>query len=226
MPAQKRLDRAELVGSALAVADAEGLDAVTVRRIAQLHEVTPMALYRHFADKDGLLLALTDRLLAGALPLPEPDDRPWHVQLRDVLGGFVSALRAHPNAAPLVFNGILATEPGLAITERTLELMRQGGMSAERAAETSSQILGSLVALAMATPARRPGPDPEAAEAAEAAVRAKRAMLLALSPRRYPNIVASADAFAACAEPELYFDRGIDMIVTGIRDAARAAHTG
>lgn len=218
MPAQKRLDRAELVGSALAVADAEGLGAVTVRRIAQLHDVTPMALYRHFTDKDGLLLALADRLLAGALPLPEPDDRPWHVQLRDLLGGFVSALRPHPNAAPLVFDGILATEPGLAVTERTLELMRQGGMSAELAAETSSQILGSLVALAMATPARQPGPDPEVAEDT---VRARRTMLLALSPRRYPNIVAAADALAGCADRELYFDRGIDMIVTGIRDTAR-----
>jgi AcrR family transcriptional regulator len=221
MPAQKRLNRAELVGSALAVADAEGLEAVTIRRIAQLHDVTPMALYRHFTDKDGLLLALADRLLSGALPLPAPDDRPWHVQLRDLLGGFVSALRPHPNAAPLVFNGILTTDPGLAVTERTLELMRQGGMSAGLAAETSSQILGSLVALAMAAPARQPGPDPEVAEDA---VRARRTMLLALSPRRYPNIVAGADALAACADRELYFNRGIDMIVTGIRDTARAGH--
>ena len=73
MPAQKRLNRAELVASALAVADAEGLEAVTIRRIAQLHDVTPMALYRHFPDKDGLLLALAEQLLADALPLPEPD---------------------------------------------------------------------------------------------------------------------------------------------------------
>jgi TetR/AcrR family tetracycline transcriptional repressor len=218
MAAQKRLNRDELVTTALAVADAEGLEAVTIRRVAQLHGVTPMALYRHFEDKDGLLLALAERLLSGAV-LPEPDDRPWHEQLREVLGSFVDALRPHPNAALLVFQGMVTTEPGLDLTERTLELMTRGGMSVDRSAETASQILGSLVALAVAAPVPQPGPDPEAREDE---ARAKRATLLALSPRRYPHIVAAADTLAACSDPELYFDRGVDMIVTGIRDAARA----
>lgn len=218
MAAQKRLNRDELITTALAVADAEGLDAVTIRRVAQLHGVTPMALYRHFPDKEGLLVALAGRLLSCAV-VPEPDDRPWHEQLRDVLTGFLDALRPHPNAAPLVFTGIVTTEPGLAMTERTLALMAQGGMSVERSAETGSQILGSLVALAIAEPGRDLGPDPEANEDA---VRAKRATLLALSPRRYPHIVAAADALAACSDRELYFDRGMDMIITGIRDAAAA----
>ncbi|NJP45100.1 TetR/AcrR family transcriptional regulator [Actinacidiphila epipremni] len=218
MAAQKRLNRDDLVTTALAVADAEGLDAVTVRRVAQLHGVTPMALYRHFEDKDGLLLAIAERLLAGTV-LPAPDDRPWYEQLRDLLGNFVDALRPHPNAALLVFQGMVTTEPGLAVTERSLELMAQGGMSAERSAECASQILGSLVALALAAPVPLPGPDPEAREDE---VRAKRATLLALSPRRYPHIVAAADTLAACSDPELYFDRGVDMVVTGIRDAARA----
>ncbi|WUH90768.1 TetR/AcrR family transcriptional regulator C-terminal domain-containing protein [Streptomyces sp. NBC_00433] len=218
MAAQKRLNRDELVTTALTVADAEGLPAVTIRRVAQLHDVTPMALYRHFPDKEGLLVALAERLLSGAV-VPEPDERPWHEQLRDLLSGFLDALRPHPNAAMLVFNGMVTTEPGLAITERALALMAQGGMSVERSADAASQILGSLVALAIAEPGRDLGPDPEASEDA---VRAKRATLLALSPRRYPHIVAAADAMAACADQQLYFDRGIDLIVTGIRDAARA----
>ncbi|WP_333771830.1 TetR/AcrR family transcriptional regulator [Streptomyces sp. IBSBF 2435] len=222
MAAQKRLNRDELITTALAVADAEGLDAVTIRRVAQLHDVTPMALYRHFPDKEGLLVALAGRLLSGAA-LPEPDDRPWHEQLRDVLSGFLDALRPHPNAAVLVFDGIVATEAGLDLTERSLELMTRGGMSVDRSAETASQVLGSLVALAIAGPGRDLGPDPEANEDA---VRAKRAALLALSPRRYPHIVAAADVLAACADQELYFGRGLDLIVTGIRDAARAEAAG
>ncbi|NUP38924.1 MAG: TetR/AcrR family transcriptional regulator, partial [Streptomyces sp.] len=215
MAAQKRLNSEDLVTTALSVADAEGLEAVTIRRVAQLHGVTPMALYRHFPDKDGLLLALAGRLLSAA-ELPEPDDRPWHEQLHDVLGAFVAGLRPHPNAAILAFRGMVTTEAGLAITERTLALMARGGMSPERAAETASQILGSLVALAMALPGPPPGPDQEG----EDAVRAKRATLLALSPRRYPHIVAAADALAACADEERYLGRGVDMIVTGIRAAA------
>lgn len=58
----------------------------------------------------------------------------------------------------------MTTEPGLAITERTLALMAGGGMSVQRSAEIASQILGSLVAPALAEPARDLGPDPEANE--------------------------------------------------------------
>ncbi|MFI0939839.1 TetR/AcrR family transcriptional regulator [Streptomyces sp. NPDC021020] len=216
MAAQKRLNREDLVTTALAVADAEGLEAVTIRRVAQQHDVTPMALYRHFPDKDGLLLALADRLLSGAV-LPEPDDRPWYDQLRDLLAAFVEALRPHPNAAVLAFRGMVTTEPGLAVTERALALMAAGGMSVEHSAETASHILGSLVALAIVAPGPPPGADPEEGDDA---VRAKRATLLALSPRRYPYVVAAAEPLAACADTGLYFDRGVDMIVSGIRDAA------
>lgn len=222
MAAQRRLNRDELVTSALAVADAEGLDAVTIRRVAQLHDVTPMALYRHFPDKEGLLLALAERLMSG-VALPEPDERPWHEQLREVLSNFVDAMRAHPNAAPLVFNGMVTTESGLAITERTLTLLAGSGMSVERGAETAGQTLGSLVALAISEPGRDLGPDPETNEAA---VRARRTSLLALPPHRYPHIVAAADTLASCSNRELYFDRGLDLIVTGIRDAARTEAAG
>src|SRR6185437_12949937 len=48
---RERLSRDTIVAGAVALADAEGLDAVTIRRIANDHQVTPMALYWHFKDK-------------------------------------------------------------------------------------------------------------------------------------------------------------------------------
>ena len=44
-----------MVGRAIALADAEGLDALTIRRLAQELGVTPMALYWHFRNKEELL---------------------------------------------------------------------------------------------------------------------------------------------------------------------------
>jgi len=219
MAAQRRLNRDELIATALAVSDAEGLDAVTIRRVAQQHDVTPMALYRHFEDKDGLLAALAEKLVADAM-VPEPDDRPWHAQTHDVLAGILTALRPHPNATVLLLTRMLDSEAGLALTERVLALLADAGMSVEEGADTACQVLNSLVTLVVSEPGRSDGAD---SEAHDAEVRATRARLLSLSPRRYPHVVAAADAFADCASAEMYYRRGVDLIVAGLRGVGSAA---
>ena len=68
------LSRDAVLNAALALFDAEGVDAVTIRRVADALGVSPMALYRHVADKDELLLALIDRLAARLRYPPRPED--------------------------------------------------------------------------------------------------------------------------------------------------------
>ena len=65
---QPRLSRDAILDRALAIADADGVDALSVRRLARELGVTPMALYWHFENKEALLHALGDRLLAGIDP--------------------------------------------------------------------------------------------------------------------------------------------------------------
>jgi AcrR family transcriptional regulator len=219
MPAQKRLNRDELVTTALAVADAEGLDAVTIRRVAQQHDVTPMALYRHFPDKEGVLDAMAERMLAD-VTLAAPDDRPWPEQMRDLLTAFLAALRPHPNATPLIFPRMISCEPGLDITERTLALLTEAGMSVQDAADTACHALSSLITLVVSEPGRVQSHDPELNEET---VRTRRALLLTLPPRRYPHVIACADALAGCASQEAYYVRGVDLIVTGMRGALPSA---
>lgn len=216
MAAHKRLNRDDLIATALAVADAEGLDAVTVRRVAQAHDVTPMALYRHFPDKDGLLDAIADRLLADAVP-PPADDRPWHLQIHDLLTNLLAALRPHPNATPLVFTRVVVCEAGLALTERCLALLAESGMTVDEGAETACQVLGNLITLVVTEPGRMRGQD---RPTHEAELRAKRAGLLALDPARYPHVVAAAGPLTDCPSEDAYYARGIDMIVTGMRGVA------
>ena len=57
-----RLTRAVVVDRALQLADADGLEALTIRKLATDLGVTPMALYWHFRSKDELLDGLTERL--------------------------------------------------------------------------------------------------------------------------------------------------------------------
>ena len=57
-----RLSKEVVVERGLALADAEGLDALTIRRLATELGVTPMALYWHFRNKEELLAALGDQV--------------------------------------------------------------------------------------------------------------------------------------------------------------------
>ncbi|WP_328989023.1 TetR/AcrR family transcriptional regulator [Kribbella sp. NBC_01245] len=208
---QRRLDPARIVASALAIADGEGLPAVTIRRLAQEHEVTPMALYRHFKDKDELLGALADRLLSD-IDMPEPSEAPWDWQVREVLAAVVDALRPHPEVANLTLPRILLTEPGLELAERTLGLLVQGGFTPDQAGEIGRQSICSLITLVTTEPGG--GVDPEVREQQ---IRNKRAAIAMLPPQRYPNVVAAADSLTGCEDPQAYYEIGLDLVVAGIR---------
>ncbi|WP_371406723.1 TetR/AcrR family transcriptional regulator [Kribbella sp. NBC_00662] len=209
----RRLDPEKVVDSALAIADDEGPAAVSFRKLAAQHDVTPMALYRHFKDKDDLLAAIGDRILADVVP-PEPNDDRWDKQLHTLLTAFVTALRGHPRLADLTLPRILITEPGLALAERALELLVEGGFTVDDAAEVGRQAICSLISLVTTDPIAREVSDPEAREAS---LRRKRASLGALSPDRYPLITSAAGALICPESRDRYYEIGLDLVVAGIR---------
>jgi AcrR family transcriptional regulator len=172
-----------------------------------------MALYRHFKDKDDLLAALGARLLADVV-LPEAADEPWDEQLRAVLTAFVSALRAHPRLADLTRTQILVAEPGLALSERVLELLIEAGFPLDDAAEVGRQTISRLVAMVTSDPIAREVTDPEARAAS---VRRKQAALNALSPEKYPRITAAARTLIWPKSQDRYYEVGIDLAIAGIR---------
>jgi AcrR family transcriptional regulator len=59
------MTRDRILSAAKLVLESEGIDGLTIRRVAQRAELSPMALYRHFADKDALLNALMEDGLAA-----------------------------------------------------------------------------------------------------------------------------------------------------------------
>ncbi|MFI9502987.1 TetR/AcrR family transcriptional regulator [Nocardia sp. NPDC052566] len=73
---EPKLNRAVIVDTAIALADTEGLDALSMRRIADRLGAGAMSLYRHVANKDELLAAMTDEV-ARRHPYPSPEGRGW-----------------------------------------------------------------------------------------------------------------------------------------------------
>lgn len=98
MPEVKRppLDRSLVVTAAVRLADDEGLDAVTMRRLAQALQVTPMALYKHVVDKEDLLGGMVDAIVDEmAVPTPA-DPRQWRTGIHEALVRARAVVIAHP----------------------------------------------------------------------------------------------------------------------------------
>ena len=76
---RQRLSRERVVGAALAIADADGLGALTIRSLATELGVKPMSVYYHVAGKDDILAALVD-VVFGEIELPVPG-RDWRPEM-------------------------------------------------------------------------------------------------------------------------------------------------
>ncbi|HEX5115650.1 MAG TPA: TetR/AcrR family transcriptional regulator [Pseudonocardiaceae bacterium] len=92
--------RQEILDAALAIADEKGLPSVTMRAVAERVGVTPMALYPHVGDKDGLLDGMLGRLL-GRLRIA--DDGDWRQRLAVLARAMRALAREHPGATSLLF---------------------------------------------------------------------------------------------------------------------------
>ncbi|RFU84846.1 GntR family transcriptional regulator [Streptomyces triticagri] len=78
--AKQALSREYLLRTAIAIADVEGSDAVSMRRVAAELDVGPMSLYRHVANKDDLVTQMAD-LVFGEAELPHPGPAGWRAKL-------------------------------------------------------------------------------------------------------------------------------------------------
>ena len=208
-----RLSREKIVSGAVALADAEGLDAVTIRRLAQENGVTPMAMYWHFNDKESLLDALGEHLLASVV-LPEPDgDEPWDVQLRAILAAILAALRPHPTFAGLTMRRVLVAEPGLRLAERVLGLLAAGGVKPDRTAQVGTFLLCSVISLVSFDADKSPAAgDAESDER----LRVKKVTLESLPSARYPHVIAAASGLVGCRYDDSFFDLSLDLMVRGV----------
>jgi AcrR family transcriptional regulator len=209
----ERLSRDTVAEHALKLADAEGLGAVTVRRLAHELGVTPMALYWHFKNKDELLLGLADHALADVQATRAADD-PWQRQLRAMVEALVAVMRAHPSLPGLLQAIDKQDAASFArATNDALELLARGGFDLEEAYWVASYLLHGAIGLVAAQPGCPSTMTP--AEATEWR-RQKRLAMEKLSTEQYPMIVAFARTMDAEPDMERYFRFGIDLLLAGV----------
>jgi AcrR family transcriptional regulator len=201
------------VQRALDIADAEGLEAITVRRISQEFGVTPMALYWHVANKEALLDAMGDALFEGIEPAVDTS-RPWPEQLRSLVDALVAGLRRHPGSVSLAFSRVLLNDAGRDLAERVFALLRDAGFAVRETADIGSHALRTAVMLVDGEPGRAVG---GTAEERAAMLDRKRAAISALPADRYPHIREMGDAMLDCDDQDDYYEFGVATFVAGVQ---------
>lgn len=205
-----------IVDAALALADAEGLEAVTIRRLARELGVTPMALYWHVRNKDELLDLLAARLF-DEVDLSVDPSATWQEQLRRLLGSMIAVLRAHPSSAVLVSTRTVSSEVGLRAAENMLDILRRGGFSPSEATQAARHALSTVANLVTGEPGAVVRADSGVSE--DDRQRARN-VTASLSPERYPRLIEAATPLSEGMDPDIYFDFGLDLLLAGIEAMA------
>jgi AcrR family transcriptional regulator len=209
---RRSLSREAIVEATLTILRAEGIDAVSMRRVAAELGTGPASLYAHVAHKEELLELVFDEV-AGEVPLPEPDPARWQEQIRALWIETHAALARNGDIARVALGRVPLGPNALRGAEAAMAVLRGGGVP-DNAVAWAVDVVGLYIV----------------ANAIEGAVYADRQRseqdrraywvqvrdhLAAVPAERFPTIAALAPAMVAGGSEER-FAFGLDLIIRGL----------
>jgi AcrR family transcriptional regulator len=214
-PAKARLSEDAVVDAALAILRSEGLEAVTMRRVAAALDTGAMSLYVYVSGREGLLQAMLDRVTA-TIKLEPPDPSRWRAQLHSLLARMHQALLAHPGIAAMTLADPPTTEAVLLLTENLLGILLAGGLDPQDAAWACDLFVGLVMAAGREDEVRRPrGRNNDDDDGRPEGVDKLYTTFAGLPPDRFPLIAAHAGQMVAGdGDERLRF--AIDAVLDGV----------
>lgn len=203
-PSKAPLSRDAIVRTALAILRKEGLEKVTMRRIADALDTGPASLYVYVRDTEDLHLQILDALVAG-VPAPKPGPR-WRADLAAVAEAFLALLMRHPEIARMAIASHAMGPNALRLVDTVAGLLLRGGATTRGAAWGVDLVLAFVVATAVEHAGRS---DSEHAE-----IESLRQSLL-LDAATLPSLSKLGDELVS-GEGLGRFRWGLDVIVSGI----------
>jgi AcrR family transcriptional regulator len=227
------LTRAAIVARALAIGTAEGLEAVSLRRVAQELGVTPMALYRHVRDKQDLINAMTEAVLDGMDPtIGFRPGMTWTERIRLAMDNYKEQIDARPLALPLsiAYGGDVDLGPPAfwRYLEDLLAILLDAGFGRREAIALirmlSNLLAGYLLLLGQDEPLEA------TVDAHQIDLLRRRFALTLLSlPRdEFPNLVESAEDTAEVwlSNPDRWWRNTVDLIAFGLEQMLERSRSG
>lgn len=200
-----------MLDAALALVDRDGLDRLSMRRLAAELGVEAMSLYNHVASKDDLLAGVAELVWSEiAAAAPPADD--WAAWLRAFAHAIRDAVHRHPEALPVLVSGEVSPLPALELFADQLERGERAGR--DRGAAVSALRTVAAFALGCAVSELSCfGPTPPAGDETE------RQRLLrvsrALPPETPDRLVDTAIEVCGDCDAGRLFAEGLDLIVRG-----------
>jgi len=217
MPERPPLSRERVLRGAVAVADAGGIGALTIRSLAHELGVKPMSVYHHVANKDEILDGIVD-IVFSEIELPTIGGD-WRTEMRRRGSSARAALRDHPWAIGLLES---RTSPGPATLrhhDAVIGTLRTGGFSVEMTAHAYALIDSYVYGFALSEaslPINGPEPVPDVAEQ----------MVEQFSPDDYPHLVEFAVEHVLQPGYDFgsEFEFGLDLILDALEPTEGATH--
>jgi AcrR family transcriptional regulator len=216
------LSLGRIVDAAVRVADAEGLDAVSMSRVAAELGTAPMSLYRHVSAKEELLTLMVDAAWGPVSDVPASDEpapgEGWRAGLSRWAWALRAGARRHPWGVRIPLNGLPIMPNEVAWFENALACMAGTGLSEARKASVIMLLAGYVRTLATTEA------DIEAAIRASGLTPSQwmasypRMLAELADPARFPALARfiAAGVFEAEDGPDDEFIFGLDRILDGV----------
>jgi AcrR family transcriptional regulator len=190
-----------IVGAAREIADADGIQGVTMRAVGARLGAAAMSLYRHVPNKETLLELMAD-LVFAELPHPDPAGR-WQDEMMNFWTAFHDLLLEHPAVAYVMLDIPVAGDELSVRGEQVLATLMRGGLDDATAAEALTGLTwytvgGALYAIGRSDPKHISLP----------------IKLTQLPREQFPSVYRAAPYFAADTTRE-YFISGLSHLIRG-----------
>ncbi|MCW5772301.1 MAG: TetR family transcriptional regulator [Rhodospirillaceae bacterium] len=223
------LSKEGIVAAALALIDAEGLPAFSLRDVARRLGVYPTAIYWHVPGRNALLAEVVAQALRAILP---PDDpAAWQDWLRGLFRRYRAAVRAHPNIAPLIGAQLVSNEGiDAGMIDGILAALTHagyGGAGGASIVDAYNVVIAAMCGFVTMELAPLPADDPAGwAAALERRVQAIPSLAYPTLARHLPDMANRAFILrwqnGVEAPLEASFEAFIDCVIRGLEARARA----